>query len=315
MSIISSIAAVCTCCFSPNVSVEDEQGLLVSPVNEERFSEEEEDSSDMEEGLSRIERHSERLIGKKRGDPSLLKRAIAYYQTERPFHPVDTSMIRASDAKSLFKEIFSKFQGVVLGENHDDSFPKIFLLNHIKFFAQKCHVKRLFTEIFWTKMQKDLDLFNKTGILSQKLDRHISKKLDFPDIHKMILMEAYTYGIQIFGVDTNEEGTRMNSFRGWPIPRLKKMNYAALQVFEEKKGEENYLGYFGGQHLNNNSNRKTVTIPSKIVDIPGMSELARIPSVFIQKKSLDCSEDSILYDVELEGRYNLSMRVNFMLQY
>jgi hypothetical protein len=227
-----------------------------------------------------IEELSEQLVAEavEKGLPRdyILPRAIAYYEKHGPFRPVDTSDItEVRSVEGFLKTLLSQYPGICLGEFHSRSYGLGFLVRHMKLFAE-LGVDRLGVEAKFTENeQKDLDYFERYGVLLPPLEQKIARGIA-PALWKKVLNAARANGIRIIAIDTHRDGTRSQAYQypGWEVPRLLKMNAVAREAYHLYKTkalpQSKFIFFTGVLHMDNHGD-----------EVPGIGPLVQFPTLAI----------------------------------
>ncbi|WP_297839976.1 membrane-targeted effector domain-containing toxin [Pseudomonas sp.] len=194
-----------------------------------------------------------------------------YAKLELPPRPEMPVLEATTKGKTLFKKMFEKSSGLVIGENHSSIGSKQILIENMPQLA-KLKVKTLYMEHLLTDFhQADLDLFARTGKMPKGLKRYIDS-LDGG--HRTDPSGRYTFLALIKTANENHIRIQaidcMASYRlaGMPDPsetlRQKMMNFFSSSVIradQAARGPSRWVALVGNSHANT------------FKGVPGVSEL------------------------------------------
>jgi len=188
-----------------------------------------------------------------------------------PARPAVPDIVSEASHKQIIRALYASTDGLVLGENHFQRSAKKFLVDNMRHLKNQ-GVRVLYLEHFMTDFQQaDLDLFNRTGTLTDELKVYV-EDYDFqstlgrstPYTIKKMLYQAHRYGIRLQGIDC------MASYRqAWyetpsMTTRQRMMNYYAHQIIEAdqaRRGASKWVAFVGNTHAND------------FQGVPGVAEL------------------------------------------
>lgn len=203
---------------------------------------------------------------------TLYRDANAFFESHPlPARPRIPALPRGLENKNIIKKLFRLTSGLVVGENHSSVASKQFLIENMEVLSQH-KVKTLYFEHLLTDFhQADLDVFNRTGTLSENLENYLrylddghgtdpSGRFTFLEVVKA----ARESHIRIQAIDcmasyrsTGMEGVEYNF-------RQKMMNFFAHEVIsadQGARGAHRWVALVGDSHANTWG------------DVPGLSEL------------------------------------------
>jgi hypothetical protein len=226
---------------------------------------------------------------------TLLEEAESFYQIHGPFHPVDTSGIEGASGIDVIDQLFSRFQGICIGEHHFTYVAMSFIIRNMDFF-KKSGVTNIFIEHFYDNFQEQLDryLFKGEPFKDSTMQNMFSWAKKYPssisEYH--IALAAAERGIRVVCIDTNESSQNGKSENDY---RLKTMNYFAANIIHREKGDGKFIAFMGSGHLN-----------TYYEICPGVAELTQTPSILIPKAG-SFARNQILYN-----HWFMDMQHNFV---
>ena len=168
------------------------------------------------------------------------------------------------------KKLFETYQGVCLGDVHEEIYTSEFLHQHLDF-IQQLGVKTLFMEHFYYELQTDLEAFNRGEEPSEELikrcelaDSQIAEfRKDCPPSILLPLIKAIRdREIRIVGIDS--KSSSRSTFTGpYDGGRRENMNYVATKIISWEKKNDKFLAWMGMGHLTKCTIREKITFPSK----------------------------------------------------
>ncbi|MFW0757950.1 membrane-targeted effector domain-containing toxin [Pseudomonas sp. H11T01] len=187
--------------------------------------------------------------------------AVTFYSDlQLPPRPEIPSFIPTAKPKDIIKTIFNRSPGLVVGESHHSVGSKQFLIENMKVLRQQ-KVKTLYMEHLLTDFhQADLDVFNRTGVMSESLERYL-KDLDVGHgtepsgqfTFEQVVRTAQKNRIRIQAIDSMAS-YRSTGIQGADINfRQKMMNYFAHQVISADqiaRGPHRWVALMGNSHAN-----------------------------------------------------------------
>jgi hypothetical protein len=187
--------------------------------------------------------------------------AVAYYSDlHLPPRPEIPSFNPTARFKDVIKTLFKRSTGLVIGESHSSVGSKQALIENMKVLRQQ-KVKTLYMEHLLTDFhQADLDVFNRTGVMSENLERYL-KDLDegFETdpggefTFEQVVRTAQKNHIRVQAIDS------MASYRSTGMTladnhfRQKMMNYFAHEVISADqiaRGSHRWVALMGNSHAN-----------------------------------------------------------------
>lgn len=204
----------------------------------------------------------------------LLKEAEDYFNNaEIPsplcFPEIDLS---AMSQKDLIETLLKKYNGLCIGEYHDDSSPKYFLTIHMPLF-KTLGVTTLYLEGY-DDCQKELDDYyagESIDIPQTLLEKILSFAIpDIPGSYTEldVLRAAKKEGIRLVNIDSSAARTEVIGIR-----RAAAMNYQAKLIIDKDRAEHSggkCLIYVGSAHAN------------RIAGLPGLGQMYQFPSFLIK---------------------------------
>jgi len=194
-----------------------------------------------------------------------------YANLELPPRPEMPVLDATTKGKTLFKKMFEKSSGLVIGENHSSIGSKQILIENMPQLA-KLKVKTLYMEHLLTDFhQADLDLFARTGKMPKDLKGYIDS-LDAG--HRTDPSGRYTFLALITTANENHIRIQavdcMASYRLAGMPdssgtlRQKMMNFftqSVIRADQTARGQTRWIALVGNSHANT------------FTGVPGVSEL------------------------------------------
>ncbi|KJZ36794.1 membrane-targeted effector domain-containing toxin [Pseudomonas fluorescens] len=190
--------------------------------------------------------------------------AVSYYSDlHLPPKPEIPSFIPAAKPKDIIKTIFNRSPGLVVGESHSSAASKRFLIENMKVLRQQ-KIRTLYMEHLQTDFQQhDLDVFNRTGVMSEDLQRYL-KNLDrghFTDASgkytfEQVVRAAQKNRIRVQAIDCMASYHSTGNSRMLSTAdnfRQKMMNYFAHQVIsadQAARGAHRWVALVGNTHTN-----------------------------------------------------------------
>jgi hypothetical protein len=259
--------------------------------------------------FARMEKESEEFLrARKRGRyHGILPAALAHYEKEGPFYPVDTRFIgRVDSVEGLLRTLLSRYPGICIGEAHNRPFGKDFLLRYLPLFVE-CGVNVFCLESFKDCYQRGLARLHTRGRVSKRIVNAIESFAEETtrEFLKEILVKTYEQRIQILGIDTRKDltGSHWRLLEGEECLRLKKMNYVGAQIINEymKNAPEGskFIAFMGGAHLDNHS-----------VEVPGIAPQVGAPSIKIEGDKYLSAPSSFIVHNEVFYHFPLPVSVS-----
>jgi hypothetical protein len=133
---------------------------------------------DLKDGYISITSPERELVAFKNLRRTLHDTAEAFYsQVSLPPRPTIPTFITNAKIEDIIKTLFKRSQSLVIGESHSSVGSKQFLVENMSV-LRKQKIKTLYMEHLLTDFhQGDLDVFNRTGVMSEGLDNYL-KELD-----------------------------------------------------------------------------------------------------------------------------------------
>jgi len=193
---------------------------------------------------------------------TLYRDAQAYYQNlpELPPRPTTPVFGPVSRPKDIIETLFEESPALVVGEGHSSIGSKEFLIENMEILGKQ-KVKTLYMEhLFNDFHQADLDVFNKSGVMSKSLKRYL-KNLDaghFTDpsgrfTFMKLVKTAQKNHIRVQAIDC-AASYRVDNMQGvTPFHRQKMMNYFAKIIIEgdqAARGSHRWIALVGNTHSN-----------------------------------------------------------------
>ncbi len=225
-------------------------------------------------------------------DSALIKEADEYFgQLTRPFSPVKCTIPSSScdSERNMLQEVYveQNLDGLCIGENHADTTPKKFILDHLPAMA-KMGVTTFFMEhLPYDTMQRHLDKYfaSPTDTMPLPLEALLDGldatwNLSKPYTYKALVRKAKSVGIRVVGIDTSVsrntcDGSNLSAY-DW-FNRLKAMNYVAQKIIQHEKGDGKYLVLLGVAHGSQTRHPADTGLPP-----PGVATLLQIPFFAIE---------------------------------
>jgi len=222
---------------------------------------------------------------------NMIKEAEDFFATFESKRSQDSSPPQTyKNMKDLAIDLIKDSKGAAIGELHEDTSSKEFLISQMETFVEQ-GVKVLFMEIFSDSLQKDLDHYlEKSTPIDEipvairygalwKVDETQGEKQDVGNetAYLEVLKAAKRAGIErVVGIDsylTRSETT----------PRLTTLNYQAKQVIEKEMPKDGkFLVLCGGGHATTTDN------------IPGFSQIFDIPCLIAENTNADRGNQTVL---------------------
>ncbi len=192
-----------------------------------------------------------------------------------------TQSIELNDIPQLFVE----YQGLVVGETHEQHYPKKVLIDNMKKFKDN-GVEVIFLEHFFSNTQLDSFeyYFNSDGLtppltlLKYLNDLDNGFHLKPPYNFLGLVIQAKRYGIKIIPIDTDASyclnPNRARSNHGDKDSRCLMMNFLAAQQKKEyldANPEHKFIDFCGGMHVN-----------ASLSHVPGLQEITGSPVLIAQ---------------------------------
>ncbi|MBN2974634.1 membrane-targeted effector domain-containing toxin [Pseudomonas lactucae] len=184
--------------------------------------------------------------------------AEAFFKTFIPAPRTALEGVRDTITQTEFIDaVFSKTNGLVVGESHAATSSKRFLMDNMKHLAKTSGVKTLYLEHLTTDLhQASLDTLLQTGSMSKPLKEYL-KSLDVGHgvpagsrySFRTLVERANKYGIRVRAIDC------VASLRqdGSPYSRTEVMNYFAMRTIQAdqvKHGAHRWVSLVGSAHTN-----------------------------------------------------------------
>lgn len=165
-----------------------------------------------------------------------------------------------TSSKMLLRSVYENSNGLVVGEGHSDLGSKRFLIDNMGQLRQ-LKVKTLYMEHYTTDFQQaDLDTFNRTGQMTEELDRYVSAQdrghLTDPTGRynfRQVLVEAQKNGVRVQAIDCLASYRQAWETAPSPLTRQQMMNFYAHQVIEADqtiRGPGRWVALMGNSHAN-----------------------------------------------------------------
>lgn len=198
----------------------------------------------------------------------------------------------------IVKNCFENNKGLVVGERHEDKTPKQFLIDNMELFKAQGVTALYMEHLLHETHQAMLDEYIKSPINSPMprplelylahLDRE--RKLKHPATFTMVVKKAKEHGIRVIAIDseaTYQLGVE-NSFGQMDNKdndRIKAMNIAMLERYNEYNDGEKFLVFVGSAHV------------STYLNVPGVSDLLGCPNIVIHDAANE-QQATVKQDVE-----------------
>ncbi|MFK0311447.1 membrane-targeted effector domain-containing toxin [Pseudomonas sp. NPDC090233] len=195
--------------------------------------------------------------------------AHRFVQTfELPPRPPLPQLTATTQVKALLSDVFEQADGLVIGESHSDMGSKRFLIDNMKL-LRKQNVKVLYMEHFLTDIhQADLDVFNRTGVMSERLLEYADTQGTRRGLAKTnpytfteVLRSAQKENIRIQSIDCMASYWEIQPA---PLARQEMMNYYAhliIDADQATRGKSKWVALMGNSHSNT------------FEGVPGVSEI------------------------------------------
>ncbi|MNY10023.1 hypothetical protein D3C86_1429770 [compost metagenome] len=188
--------------------------------------------------------------------------AQAYYQNlpELPPRPTTPVFGPVSRPKDIIETLFEESPALVVGEGHSSIGSKEFLIENMEILGKQ-KVKTLYMEhLFNDFHQADLDVFNKSGVMSKSLKRYL-KNLDaghFTDpsgrfTFMKLVKTAQKNHIRVQAIDCAASYRVNDMLEVTHAHRQKMMNYFAKIIIEgdqAARGSHRWIALVGNTHSN-----------------------------------------------------------------
>ena len=216
---------------------------------------------DLKDGFVNINNPKNELEAFKRLRRTLHDDAETFYsQPPLQARPTIPSFIANAKIKDIIKTLFKRSPSLVIGESHSSVGSKQFLVENMSV-LRKQKVKTLYMEHLLTDFhQADLDVFNRTGVMSEDLESHL-KDLDAgfttdPSeqfTFEQVIRTAQKNNIRVQAIDC------LASYHSTGIAeaslnfRQKMMNFFARQVIgadQTARGAHHWVALVGNSHAN-----------------------------------------------------------------
>lgn len=203
---------------------------------------------------------------------TLYRDAMAFFESNTlPARPEIPSLPARLPNKDLIKKLYRLISGLVVGESHSSVASKQFLIENMEVLSKQ-KVKTLYMEHLLTDFhQADLDAFNRTGTMSEDLERYL-KTLDqghgtdpsgqFTFLEVVKAARRSHIRIQAIDCMASYRSTGMTGVE--PDFRQKMMNFFAHEVIsadQTARGAHRWVALMGDSHA------------STWEGVPGVSEL------------------------------------------
>ena len=207
-----------------------------------------------------------RVFQEKRRSKNTIEHKKTLKKDAEKYKPVVTNDICASSIEDLMHKLLSKFDGVLVGEFHNKTDAKKFIIKQLEMGT----IETLFMEQFFENMQQDLDIYIRGGPLSQELENHLIngdrhfayRGSDCPYSFRGILKKAQEMGVRVVAIDSRIANVPDEQNR-WKL-----MNLVASEIIKREYKGGKFLALMGLNHLNNHTQQ-----------FPGVSELTGNPSI------------------------------------
>jgi hypothetical protein len=215
-------------------------------------------------------------------------------------------------SRNPLRKIFSKFDGLCIGERHDWINPKKYIIDNLPD-MKKLGVKTLFIETLSYDLQAQLDDYfaspsdEMPPFLQACLDaKDYGNGLSGPYTYVNLVRKAKEEGIRVVGIDTcaaYESGGDLSTTQD-TINRVKTMNYVGDKIIRHEKGSGKYVVFVGGLHGGSVRMKSGVT--------PGLADLLRIPFMMVADaegsptvKMNICGRDCGMQDLSLVAHMHI----------
>lgn len=211
----------------------------------------------------------------------LVTDAQQYLRQSRQITPVSCQLLPANP----IKQIFTKFDGLCVGEEHDGVNPKKFLIEKMPLF-KKNGVRTLFIETLSYELQAHLDeYFSSPNFELPPLLREALRvkdegcRLSGPYTYTNLVRKAKEEGIRIVGLDTDlayEAGGTLSTYEQ-TLERVQALNYLAEKIIRYEKGKGKYVVFVGSLH--------GTSVNTENGRILGLADLLQIPLMIANDKA------------------------------
>ncbi|WP_415842603.1 dermonecrotic toxin domain-containing protein [Pseudomonas reidholzensis] len=190
-----------------------------------------------------------------------------------PERPQTPDLASQASPKQIIRGIYENTDGLVIGESHSALGSKRFLIDNMAE-LKKQQVKVLYMEHYTTDFQQvELDQFNRTGQLPDKIQRYI-KAQDFGHItdrsghytFENVMLKAQQHGIRIQAIDCMASYAQAWAKTPSPLARQQMMNYFAHLIIDADqliRGKSRWVALVGNTHANSYEG------------VPGLSEMQK----------------------------------------
>ncbi|MCO7566233.1 membrane-targeted effector domain-containing toxin [Pseudomonas sp. S 311-6] len=202
-----------------------------------------------------------------------------------PARPTIPELPSTATNKEIIRTLYQESDGLVIGESHTQRGAKQFLIKNMRQ-LKKQGVDVLYMEHFTTDFhQVDLDLFNRTGMLSAELKAYVE---DFdaqatlaestPHTMKNVLYEAHRQNVRVQAIDCLASYVQAWDVQPSSTIRQEMMNYFAHVVIEAdqtRRGTGKWITLAGNSHANT------------FMGTPGLSELEGVIGLRVEDVEID----------------------------
>jgi hypothetical protein len=217
-------------------------------------------------------------------------RRFSFASYDREFSTARRRRIRAAlhgrDSEAAWGALLES-SGFVMGEVHQDSQPKQWLLDNLA--AARAHgVGTLYLEGLYPSHQQLIDAYLETGVMDSTLDtelRLLEETYSLPEgMWRKVFAEAQRVGVRIVGVDSPDAWWDMSAVESLPrkderIHRMNGYSSAAIRRDRERRGvvDEKFIALVGSAHTSTFHGGSNI-------ETPGLDMLLGVPAVTLSKE-------------------------------
>ncbi len=241
----------------------------------------------------------------------------------------NTDALTFNNEREFIDACLEKNRGLCLGESHEETSVKLFLIDNMSHFKQ-LGVSTLYFEHLMNIQQDTLDEYILESPIDAPMPERLALYLDWLDrryevaktegTFTHVVRAAKQHGIRIVAIDTNATNTPFGDVHEASHNRIRTMNMMMLDRFNQYDDGEKYITFIGGKHAVSFDTKETKMFllgsdPRRSeVDahLIGVSELLGCPSILIHDAKLDYAEQKFIANYD---RHQKSENVHFKFDY
>ncbi len=241
----------------------------------------------------------------------------------------NTGALTFDNEREFIDACLGKNRGLCLGECHQQTSVKLFLIDNMSHFKQ-LGVSTLYFEHLMNIQQDTLDEYILESPIEAPMPERLALYLSWLDkICKLagkegtltnVVRAAKQHGIRIVAIDTAATNDTLARSGTDGHDRIRTMNMIMLDRFGQYDDGEKYIIFIGGQHAVSFDEKKTITSTSyshiKLSEVNvhfiGVSQLLGCPSILIHDAKLDYAEQKFIADYD---HHQKSENVYFKFDY